>query len=283
MDALVESARRKGSAVVVGLDPDFSHLPPGILTLDLPPCLAARELCLGVLEATAPYAAAVKLQSAYFEKLGPEGAAVYAEVLRAAGTLGLPTIADVKRGDVGPVAAAYAEAHLSVYGATSVTVNPYMGEDAVSPFLDEARKLGRGGGAFVLVATSNPSAAGIQASSQPPLYEAAARLVEGLGRTGPSGYRDAGAVVGATRPALGRRVRQLLPRALFLSPGYGAQSGDAAGVRALLDERGAGVLVNSSRGIIRAFEGDSEKDYKAAAKEAARRMRDDLAGAGVRT
>ena len=282
MDALVESAHRKGSAVVVGLDPDPGHLPPDIAHKGLPQHFAARELCLGILEAISPYAAAVKLQSAYFERLGPEGAAVYAEVLRAASDLDLPTIADVKRGDIGPVAAAYAEAHLSVYGATSVTVNPYMGEDAVLPFLDEARRLARGGGAFVLVATSNPSAEAIQNASEPPLYEAAARLVEGLGRMGSSGYADAGAVVGATRPDLGRRVRELLPHTLFLSPGYGAQSGDAAGVRALLDERGAGVLVNSSRGIIRAFERTAEGDYREAARDAARRMREDLAGAGVR-
>ena len=207
MDALVESARLKGSVVVVGLDPDTGHLPPEIRDKGLPGHLVARELCLGVLEAVEPYAAAVKLQSAYFEKLGPEGAFVYAEVLRAARDLGLPTIADVKRGDIGPVATAYAEAHLSVYGATTVTVNPYMGEDAVLPFLEEARRMGRGGGAFVLVATSNPSAEVMQNSSEPPLYETAASLVEDLGRVGASGYADAGAVVGATRPALGRRVR----------------------------------------------------------------------------
>ena len=283
MDALVESARRKASAVVVGLDPDPGHLPPEITSKGLPEHLAARELCLGVLEAVEPYAAAVKLQSAYFERLGHGGAEVYAEILRAAGDLGLPTIADVKRGDIGPVAAAYAEAHLRVYGATTVTVNPYMGENAVSPALEEARALGRGGGAFVLVATSNPSAEAIQNASEPPLYETVARLVDNLGRPGSSGYADAGAVVGATRPALGRRVRELLPRTLFLSPGYGAQSGDAAGVRALLDGRDAGVLVNSSRGIIRAFEGALETDYKGAAADAARRMREDLAGAGVRT
>ena len=282
MDALVESARRKGSAVVVGLDPAPGHLPPELLGSGLPEHLAARELCLGVLEATQPYAAAVKLQSAYFERLGPEGARVYAEVLRAASDLGLPTIADVKRGDIGPVAGAYAEAHLSVYGSTTVTVNPYMGEDAVIPFLEEARGLGRGGGVFVLVATSNPSAEAIQSASEPPLHETAARLVEDLGRAGSSGYGDAGAVVGVTRPALGRRVRELLPRALFLSPGYGAQSGDASGVRALLDERGAGVLINSSRGIIRAFEGTPGLGYKDAARDAALRMRKDLAGAGVR-
>jgi orotidine-5'-phosphate decarboxylase len=290
VEALVYSARRKESAVVVGLDPDPLHLPPGIeervRERGLPEAAAVREFCLGVLEAVESEAAAVKLQSAYFERLGPEGMEVYATLIQAASDLGLPTIADVKRGDIGPVAAAYAEAHLSAYGATSVTVNPYMGADAVGPFLEEARRLGRGGGAFVLVATSNPSATQLQGSSAPPLYEAAAGLVADLGETGSSGYLDAGAVVGATRPEVGRRVRELLPNALFLAPGYGAQKGGASGVRALLDAGGAGVLVNSSRGILRAFESldpaSSGSDYRSAARDAAQRMREDLTTTGVR-
>lgn len=284
MDALVSSARRKRSVVVVGLDPDPHHLPPGILERASTEAEAVREFSLGILEAIEPEAAAVKLQSAYFERLGPEGARVYADLLGAANALGLPTIADTKRGDIGPVAAAYAEAHLSVYGATSVTVNPYMGADAVAPFLHEARSLGRGGGVFVLVVTSNPSAAAFQGSSAPPLYEAAARLVADLGEKGASGYPDAGAVVGATRPEAGRRVRRLLPGTLFLVPGYGAQKGDASGVRALLNGDRSGVLVNSSRDILRAFEEPDLKagDYKSAARNAARRMREDLAAAEVR-
>ena len=288
MDALVSSARRKGSAVVVGLDPDPRHLPPEILRRarerEITEVGAVREFCLGVLEAVEREAAAVKLQLAYFERLGLEGMGVYADLIETAGALGLPTIADAKRGDIWPVAAAYAEAHLSVYGATSITVNPYMGMDAVGPFLDEARRLGYGRGIFVLVATSNPSAQDFQSSSAPPLYEVAAQLVKELGEAGASGYPDVGAVVGATRPEIGRRVRELLPRTLFLAPGYGAQKGDTSGVRALLDSNGAGVLVNSSRGILRAFE-ESERvggDYKSAARDAARRMREDLAGAGVR-
>jgi orotidine-5'-phosphate decarboxylase len=284
VDALVCSARRKGSAVVVGLDPDPRHLPPGVWEHGLTEAGAVREFSLGILEAVEPEAAAVKLQSAYFERLGPEGAEVYADLLGAAGALGLPTIADVKRGDIGSVAAAYAEAHLSVYGATSVTVNPYMGADAVTPFLDEARSLGRGGGVFVLVATSNPSAPDLQGSSTPPLYEISARLVADLGDVGASGYPDIGAVVGVTCPELARQVRRLLPRTLFLAPGYGAQKGDASGVRALLDADRAGVLVNSSRGILRAFEEPASfgSDYKSAARNAARKMREDLAAAGVR-
>jgi orotidine-5'-phosphate decarboxylase len=285
VDALVSSARRKESAVVVGLDPDPRHLPPEIVERGLTEAQAVREFCLGILEAVAPEAAAIKLQLAYFERLGPGGMEVYAELIRAASALELPTIADAKRGDIGPVAAAYAEAHLSVYGTTSVTVNPYMGVDAVKPFLDETRRLSRGGGVFVLVATSNPSAKDLQDSSSPPLYEVAARLVAGLGEAGETGYQDAGAVVGATHPEIGRRVRELLPKVLFLAPGYGAQKGDASGVRALLDAGSAGVLVNSSRSILRAFEepGSLGGDYRSAAREAARRMREDLAAAGVRT
>ncbi len=282
MDAFIYSARRRGSAVVVGLDPDPHHLPKEILECELAEAEAVREFCFGILEATGPEAAAVKLQSAYFERLGPKGMEIYADLLGAAEALELPTIADAKRGDIGPVAAAYAEAHLSVYGATSITVNPYMGADAVVPFLEEARALGRGGGVFVLVATSNPSAEDLQSFSMPPLYEVAAQLVATLGEAGTSGHPDAGAVVGATRPKVGRRVRELLPEALFLVPGYGAQKGGASGVRALLNSGDAGVLVNNSRGILRAFEGATGDDYKSAARNAARKMREDLTAAGVR-
>lgn len=282
MDALISSARRKGSAVVVGLDPDPRHLPLEILECSLTEVEAVQKFSLGILEAVESEVAAVKLQSAYFERLGPEGAKVYADLLRAADALELPTIADVKRGDIGPVAAAYAEAHLSVYGATSITVNPYMGADAVTPFLDEVRRLGRGGGVFVLVATSNPSATMFQDSSSPPLYETAARLVADLGEIGALDYSDAGAVVGATRPEIGDRVRRLLPRTLFLVPGYGAQQGNALGVRMLLGADQAGVLVNSSRNILRAFKEPAGGDYKRVARDAVQRMREDLVAAGVR-
>ena len=274
MQALVDSARRKESVLVVGLDPIPARLPEEMR--DLPEARATLEFCRGILEAVEPYAAAVKLQAAYFERLGPAGMEVYADLIEDAADLGLPAIADVKRGDIGPVAAAYAEAHLAHYGATCVTVNPYMGADAVIPFLEETRRLDRGGGVFVLVATSNPSAETFQEITDPPLFELASRLVAELGR----GYPDAGAVVGATRPGVGRRVRELLPDALFLVPGYGAQGGGAGDVRSLLNARDAGVLVNSSRGVLYAYQG-SQVGYREAAKEAASRSRDELRSAGV--
>jgi orotidine-5'-phosphate decarboxylase len=278
MQTLVDAARRKASALVAGLDPVPSRFPPGLR--DLPEVLATGEFCRGILEAVEPYAAAVKLQAAFFERLGPDGMRLYADLIGDASALGLPVIADVKRGDIGPVAAAYAEAHLGVYGAACVTVNPYMGAEAIVPFLEEARRRDPGGGVFVLAATSNPSSATFQEATDPPLYEVASKLVAQLGR--PCGDRpDAGAVVGATRPEVGRRVRELLPEALFLSPGYGTQGGDASGVRPLLDERGGGVLVNSSRAILYAYEGASEGGYREAAGEAARGARDELRRAGV--
>ena len=278
MKALVESARRKGSPLVVGLDPVPARLPDALK--DIPEPRAALEFCLGVLEAVGPHAAAVKPQAAFFERLGPEGLEVYAALIAAARDLDLPVIADVKRGDIGPVAAAYAEAHLRRYGAHAVTVNPYMGADAVEPFLKEARDLDAGGGVFVLVATSNPSSDAFQNSTDPPLHEISARLVADLGRKD-GDYLDAGAVVGATRPAVGRRVRELLPDALFLCPGYGAQGGAAKEILPLLDADGAGVLINSSRAILYAHE-DTRDDFRKASREAASRAKEDLLRAGVR-
>lgn len=277
MRALAESARRKQSPLVVGLDPVPARFPEHLRGLPEP--RAALEFCLGILEAVEAYAAAVKPQAAFFERLGPEGMEVYAALISAARDLGLPVVADVKRGDIGPVAAAYAEAHLRLYGAASVTVNPYMGADAVLPFLEETRRQDAGGGVFVLVATSNPSSDAFQGATDPPLHDLAARLVADLGQRD-GDYLDAGAVVGATRPAVGRRVRELLPDTLFLCPGYGAQGGAAEEIIPLLDARGAGVLVNSSRAILYAHE-NRPGDYRQAAGEAAQRAREDLLRAGV--
>src|ERR671920_858803 len=155
------------------------------------------------------------------------------------------------------------------YDATCVTVTPYRGKDAVLPSLEEPRRRGQEGGVFVLLATSNPSSHQIQEITTPPLFEVIAAMVAELGR--PAGdYPDAGAVVGATRPEVGSRARELLPEALFLSPGFGTQGGDAAGVRPLLDRHCGGVLVNSSRSILYAYE-HTASDYKEAAREAAQR------------
>lgn len=273
---------------MAGLDPYPGRLPEEIASRGIPELGKVREFCLGVLEAVEAEVAAVKLQAAFFERLGPPGMEVYRELVLAAEALDLPVIADVKRGDVRPVAAAYAEAHLSVYGATCVTVNPYMGADAIEPFLEETRRADRGGGVFCLVATSNPSAKTLQAAGEPPLFERAARLVAELGQTRNGGrerreYPDAGAVVGATRPEVGLRVRALMPDALFLVPGFGAQGGSTRGIASMLDREGRGVLVNSSRGLSYAYESaGAGADYRLLARHAARDARRALHEAGVR-
>ena len=277
MQALVDAARRKDSVLVAGIDPVPSRYPEELRAL--PEADATLRFCKGIIEAVEPYAAAIKLQAAFFERLGPAGMEIYKDLIDAAKGLALPVIADVKRGDIGPVAAAYAEAHLGVYGATCVTVNPYMGEDAILPFLEEARRQNRGGGVFVLVATSNPSSIDLQQTTDPPLFELAARLVAKLGKRN-GDLSDAGAVVGVTRPEIGARVRELLPDALFLSPGYGAQGGDTSGVRSLLGHHNGAVLVNSSRSILYAYE-TVATNYREAAGEAARRTRDELRSAGA--
>lgn len=267
---------------MVGLDPDPTRFPPEFSPEpkegEVETARRVREFCLGILEATAPFAAAVKLQSAYFEALGVAGVGVYKELIAEAGLVGLPTIADVKRGDIGSTARAYASAHLSRFGATCATVNPYMGSEAVLPFLEEARRLGRGGGAFTLVATSNPSSVEFQGATKPPMHEVAARLVAELGQRDGE-YTDSGAVVGVTRPEVGARVRELLPDSLFLAPGFGAQGGGASAVAPLLDARGGGVIVNSSRAILYAFEG-TDMGYREAAGQAAKTARDELSRIG---
>lgn len=283
---MTRSARERGSVLVAGLDPYPVRLPPEIasrVSRGLPEPEAVREFCLGTLEAVEPEVAAVKLQAAFFERLGPPGMEMYRDLIRAAGELDLPAISDVKRGDIGPVAAAYAEAHLSVYGASCVTVNPYMGSDAIEPFLRESRRVGRGGGVFALVATSNPSAQAVQGVGDPPLFERVARLVAGLGEAS-GGYSDAGAVVGATRPEVGARVRELMPEAIFLVPGFGAQGGSAEAIKKMLDRRGGGVLVNSSRGILYAYEAaePAGEDYRTLARRAAAEARRALHEAGAR-
>src|SRR5215212_7495613 len=132
MQALVDAARRKESVLVAGLDPIPSRFPKELR--DLSEAEATLEFCLGILEAVEPHVAAVKLQAAFFERLGPVGMEIYADLIGAARDLSLPAIADVKRGDIGPVAAAYAEAHLGVYGATYININAYMRKDTVQTF-----------------------------------------------------------------------------------------------------------------------------------------------------
>ncbi|MFO7956829.1 MAG: orotidine-5'-phosphate decarboxylase [Candidatus Brocadiia bacterium] len=219
-----------------------------------------------VVDAVAEHAVAVKPQVAFYERLGCDGMRAYAETIRYARDRDLLVIGDVKRNDIASTAAAYAAAHLGGTGdgqpaaddfhADAITINPYLGADGVRPFLEAASAAGRG--LFVLVKTSNPSSVDMQDldTGGASVYERVADLVEQWGEPfrGDSGYSLLGAVVGATFPGELAALRERMPHTPFLVPGFGAQGGGVEDVVPAFDVNGTGAVVNSSRGIIFAWE-----------------------------
>jgi orotidine-5'-phosphate decarboxylase len=284
-DRLLEAIKSKRSHVVVGFDPEYGSLPPELVAAhpqdryaDETEMKAAcyRAFLSDLLPALALTAVAVKIQIAYFEALGARGYALYEEMVGLAKGMGYLVIADVKRGDIGSTAEAYARAHLDVAGADAVTLNPYFGTDGLEPFFRRCRDEGKG--AFVLVKTSNPSSAEIQdvvLESGEPVYARVADLVDQWGReaTGALGYRSIGAVVGGTHPEQGARLRKRLPGVPFLIPGYGAQGATAADLAALFDAAGTGAVVNSARAILYAYRKAPGKHWIDAARDEAAAMR----------
>jgi orotidine-5'-phosphate decarboxylase len=263
-DRFVQSARRLGHPLCVGIDPYLALIPAcfragGMLPGKPETAAAVESWCTALLDRVAGRVAAVKPQSAFFEALGPAGAAVLARVLDAARARGLLVLLDAKRGDVGSTAEAYAAAYLgeaAPFAADAITLNAYLGLDSLEPFVAAAARTGAG--LFVVLRSSNPGARDFQDLPAPdrPLYE---RVAEALGAQvaalrGPeTEWSGLGVVVGATWPAESRRIRELLPRSLFLVPGYGAQGGSArdalAGFVRGPGGRLEGGLVASSRAI----------------------------------
>ena len=263
-DRLVQSTRRLGHPLCVGIDPHLGLIPAlfraGAMEPGAPDTAAAVELfCLALLDRVAGRVAAVKPQSAFFEALGPAGAGVLARVLREARARELLVVLDAKRGDVGSTAEAYAAAYLetaSPFACDALTVNAYLGLDSLEPFVVAATR--SGAGLFVVLRSSNPGARDFQdlRVAERPLYErVAGALAPGLSRlrAPETDWSGLGVVVGATWPEESRRVREILPRSLFLVPGYGTQGGGAkdalAGFVPGPDGRLEGGLVASSRSI----------------------------------
>lgn len=280
-DRLTAAIRAKGNAVCVGLDPRWESLPAelrqrrGEATLATA-AAAFEEFCSRVLDIVAPLVPVVKPQSAFFEACGPEGMAALQRILRKAHDRNLVTILDGKRNDIASTAAAYADAAFggtrlegrrhSVWEADALTINPYLGRDAVEPFLESARHVGAG--VFVLVRTSNPGAGQFQdllvssgATPPRPLYQHVGEAVAAWTREnlGECGLGDVAAVVGATYPAEMATLRKLLPEVIFLLPGFGAQGGKAADVAPAFRADGLGAVVNSSRGILFPYQPDEPR------------------------
>jgi len=265
-DRLAEIIKKKQTPLCVGLDPRWESLPKELRdrhgnqgTEGI--AKAFEEFSLEVLDIVAPIVGVVKPQSAFFEQLGPHGMVALRKILLRAKELGLITIMDNKRGDISTTATAYAEAIFGPASGTydqagwpadSMTINPYLGQDAVEPFLKAARA--RNGGLFVLVRTSNPGAKLFQdlICEGKPVYHHVARALAKWndGHLGECGLGDAGAVVGATYPAEAHALRKEFPQLWFLVPGYGAQGGGVDEVRPSFREDGLGAIVNSSRGVL---------------------------------
>jgi orotidine-5'-phosphate decarboxylase len=304
-DRLLAAIRDKGSPICVGIDPIFESLPDAIAgpaerrnANDQAACIdAIFEFTVGVLRAVAPHVPVVKFQSAYFEKYLWEGVEAYYSLIQEASSMGLLVIGDVKRGDIGSTASAYAAGHLAdppfteiepVVMPDAITVNPMLGLDTLDPFIQTARAFDRG--LFVLLRTSNPGSALLQDAvladgrtwSQM-LADNLAPLAAQPGLVGTEGWSSLGMVVGATQPQAMADLRQRLPDSFFLLPGYGTQGATGQMTRAAFRD-GVGAIVSASRSILYAHTQERYaktfgSDWVRCVEQAVLDMRQDLAAA----
>jgi orotidine-5'-phosphate decarboxylase len=287
-DRLASRVAERESQIVLGLDPDPMALWPATHVPSTGSTAArAAEMVLGhcraLIDAAAPACVAIKPQLARFEQLGAPGRVALTGVVEHARGAGLLVIADGKRGDIDVTARAYARSlvgsidtpfgSVGGLGADMITVNPLMGFDAIEPFVETAREAG--GGVLALVRTSNPGAADIEdleLLGGGRVWERMATLVERLGRDGlgESGLSDVGAVVGATVPEHLERARELMPHAVFLLPGVGAQGGRVEELAAAFAPGRGGGLIAASRSIANAHLTNGGDPAQAALAEAER-------------
>ena len=285
-DRLAGLVEERRSRVVLGLDPDPATLWPGAAPTGsgegplarVNTAEAVAHHCRSAIVAAGPACVAVKLQLACFERLGAPGWDALERTVAIARDHGLLVIADGKRGDVPVTAAAYAQALVGAtpgpygpvpgLGADAFTANPLLGRDALEPLVEGAREAGAA--CFVLVRTSNPGAAELQDEGDPPLHERLARIVAelGSGGVGDCGLSFVGAVTGATEPRLLARLRELMPHAIFLLPGVGAQGGRVEDLAPAFAPHPAAGLVTASRSIVNAFQQRGGEPAQAAADAA---------------
>jgi orotidine-5'-phosphate decarboxylase len=259
-DRLVAAVRSKSSPCVVGLDPRIDRMPEFVKSgrgahSRATVCSIISDFHEVALDAVADLVPAVKPQLAFYEQYGLGGLEAFERTVNAARERGLLVINDGKRNDISSTAEAYANAFLSntAFYSDCITVTPYLGRDSLEPFVKACARHGKG--LFVVLKTSNPGSRDFQdrplKATGRPLYETIAGIIEEIGKDliGQSGYSSIGAVVGATFPEDGRRLRALMPHALILVPGYGEQGGSAESAAASFHENGLGAVVSSSRGI----------------------------------
>ena len=298
-DRLATAIRARRSVVCVGLDPALERMPPALvekyrpqaaeLGEDAAVAACFEEFCSGVIDAVADVAACVKPQAAFFEQYGAAGWRALGAVIRCAHEYELPVILDVKRGDIASTGAAYGRAAFGGAPAsprrspasppTRVTASPYLGDDSLQPLVDALR---RRPGRLRAHAHEQPGrrlcSRSVEVGRAAAVPARRRRWSRGSApaHVGDAGYSDVGAVAGATAPASLRLVREALPHAFLLVPGYGAQGAGADALAGIAAGDAAGFVVNASRSIIYAWQDDGG-DYRRAAAAAAESMRSDLA------
>lgn len=303
INKLISKIRKTNAPIVVGLDPMLKFIPEHIQkkafaeygeTLE-GAAEAIWQYNKGLVDAVCDLVPAVKPQIAMYEQFGIPGMTAFKKTVDYCREKDLVVIGDIKRGDIGSTSEAYAVGHLgrvqvgshsySGFNEDFATVNPYLGSDGVNPFIKVCREEKKG--LFILVKTSNPSSGEFQDRliDGKPLYRIVGEMVAQWGaECMGDDYSYIGAVVGATYPEMGRVLRRVMPKSYILVPGYGAQGGKGADLVHFFNEDGLGAIVNSSRGIIAAYQQEKyaqygEEGFADAARAAVIDMREDIAGA----
>jgi orotidine-5'-phosphate decarboxylase len=304
IDRLIEGIQEKDNPTVVGLDPKMEYIPEFIKDkafneygLNLKGCAEAIiEFNKMIIDAIYDLVPAVKPQLAYYEMYGVDGIYAFDETCKYAKSKGLIVIADGKRNDIGTTAEAYSKAFLGIteidkqikqkaFDVDALTVNPYLGEDGIKPFINDC--INNEKGIFVLVKTSNKSSGQLQdlvTQNCKSIYEIMAEYVHEWGKpvTGKYGYSSVGAVVGATYPNQAKLLRSIMKRAYILVPGYGAQGGTARDCVNSFQKDRLGAIVNASRSVMCAYKSDvwknefSEQKFAEASRAEVIRMKNDL-------
>ncbi|WMC93238.1 orotidine-5'-phosphate decarboxylase [Kineothrix sp. MB12-C1] len=303
INKLVSKIQKTNAPIVVGLDPVLKYIPEHVTgrayeefgeTLE-GAAEAIWQFNKEIIDHTYDLIPAVKPQIAMYEQFGIEGMKAFKKTVDYCKEKDLVVIGDIKRGDIGSTSEAYAVGHLgkvqvgnkSYYGFDEdfATVNPYLGSDGIKPFIDVCKDENKG--IFILVKTSNPSSGEFQDRliDGRPLYEIVGEKVAQWGEEHMgNAYSYVGAVVGATYPEMGKVLRRIMPKAYILVPGYGAQGGKGADLVHFFNEDGLGAIVNSSRGIIAAYQEKKyakfgEKSFGEASRAAVEAMREDISSA----
>lgn len=302
IDTLVRKIQKTQNPTVVGLDPRLNMIPDFIKeeaygTYGKTPEGAAKAFLAfnkAIIDEVHDLIPAVKPQVAMYEQFGAVGMQAYIDTIAYAKSKGLVIIGDIKRCDIASTAENYSDGHIGrvsveeekfeIYKEDFITLNPYMGYDSIEPYMNNCETYDKG--MFVLVKTSNPNSGEVQdiMVGEEHFYEYMGKLVAKWGDAyiGESGYSRIGAVVGATYPEQGKSLRKLMPKTYFLVPGYGAQGATAEDLAGCFNKDGLGAIVNSSRGIIAAYQKEqyakdfSAADFAMASRQAVMDMRDDL-------